>query len=261
MREDRQRVARPSPHRDPHGGRRGRAGGARRGRPRARRGARHPDAPSAWSGLPLVLGVGAPACVGLVLVLRRPDTRVAWILLDRRAVGRGRDGRLRGREPRARREPAVRGRCVGARAPRPSGSCCSCWPFALAFLFPDGRLPSPRWRVPATVALASAAGTLLLLPLQPELDGPHGEVPNPLVGGVDFEFLAPVFWACWFGLLFSLFAGALALRARYRAGGRERRRQVLWLAYGAVLPPLWLGGMSLRGPDLRRVLRPRTCSC
>ena len=34
-----------------------------------------PDVPSAWEMLPLVVGVGAPACVGLVLVLRRPGTR------------------------------------------------------------------------------------------------------------------------------------------------------------------------------------------
>ena len=48
-------------------------------------------------------------------------------------------------------------------------------------------------------------------------------------------------------MLISLFGGALALRARYNAGDRERRRQVLWLAYGALLVPLWLGGSSLWG--------------
>ena len=53
-----------------------------------------------------------------------------------------------------------------------------------------------------------------------------------------------MFWACWFGLLASLIGGALSLRARYRAGA-ELRRQVLWLAYGALIPPLWLGGTSL----------------
>ena len=47
---------------------------------------------------------------------------------------------------------------------------------------------------------------------------------------------------CWFGLLASLFGGAAALRARYRAGDAQLRRQVLWLAYGALLVPLWLGG-------------------
>ena len=56
-----------------------------------------------------------------------------------------------------------------------------------------------------------------------------------------------MFWACWFGLLAALIGGALSQRARYRAGGPELRRQVLWLAYGAVVPPLWLGGTSLIG--------------
>jgi signal transduction histidine kinase len=203
-----------------------------------------PDALSAWEGLPLAVGVGAPACVGLVLLLRRPGTRVAWILLAGAlsvAVVMAAFG-------------------VGSLAledhPRSSTGAWALlvaqewvvlflWPLALAYLFPDGRLPSPRWRLPAAFALVSGAGAVILLPLQPTLAGPDGDVRNPLVGGVDLDVLAPVFWACWFGLLLSLFGGALALRARYRAGSRERRRQVLWLAYGALLPPLWLGGTSL----------------
>ena len=39
------------------------------------------DAPERVGAAALVLGVGAPACVGLLLLLRRPGTRVAWILL------------------------------------------------------------------------------------------------------------------------------------------------------------------------------------
>ena len=46
----------------------------------------------------------------------------------------------------------------------------------------------------------------------------------------------------------SLFAGAAAMRARYKAGDELLRRQVLWLAYGALLIPVWLGGTSLLGP-------------
>jgi signal transduction histidine kinase len=203
-----------------------------------------PDAPSAWTGLLLVVGTGAPACVGLVLLLRRPDTRVAWILLA---------GALS--------VALVMGAfAVGSAAldsdPHSAAGAWALvlatewvvlflWPLALAYVFPDGRLPSPRWRLPGALAVSSAAGAVLLLPLQPKLEGPHGEVGNPLVGETDLDFLAPVFWLCWFGLLLSLFGGALALRARYRAGSRERRRQILWLAYGALLPPLWLGGSSL----------------
>ena len=203
-----------------------------------------PDAPSAWAGLPLAVGVGAPACVGLVLLLRRPDTRVAWILLAGAlsvavVMAASGVGTLALEDhPRS-----VTG--AWALLVAQEWVVLFLWPLALAYLFPDGRLPSPRWRLPAALALASGAGALLLLPLQPTLEGPDGDVASPLVGGADLDVLAPVFWACWFGLLASLFGGALALRARYRAGSRERRRQILWLAYGALLPPLWLGGTSL----------------
>ncbi len=200
-----------------------------------------------WQVLPLVVGVGAPACVGLGLLLRRPNTRVAWILVAGAlsvAAVMAADGVAKSallEDPRS---------STGAWALLVSQDwlVLFAWPLALAYLFPDGRLPSRRWRPAAAFALASGGGAVILLPLQPTLEGPRGDVPNPLVGGVSFDFLAPVFWVCWFGVLLSLFGGALALRARYRAGSRERRRQVLWLAYGALLPPLWLGGTLLASP-------------
>ena len=203
-----------------------------------------PDAPRAGEGLPLVLGVGAPACVGLVLVLRRPDTRVAWILLAGAlsvalVMAASAVGNL------ALDDDPHSAAGAWALVLATEWVVLFLWPLALAYVFPDGHLPSPRWRLPAALALASAVGAVLLLPLQPELQGPHGDVRNPLVGDTDLDFLVPVFWACWFGLLLSLCGGALALRSRYRAGGRERRRQVLWIAYGALLAPLWLGGTSL----------------
>ena len=110
------------------------------------------------------------------------------------------------------------------------------WPLALAYVYPDGRLPSRRWRPMAIVAAASGAGTLLLLPLQPTLEGPDGDVASPIQIGSGLEdLLTPVFWACWFGLLASLIGGALVAAGALQ-GGRDRaaRRQVLWLAYGAV---------------------------
>ena len=204
-----------------------------------------PDVPSPWEILPLVVGVGAPACVGLVLLLRRPDTRVAWILLvGALSVALVLAAFAVGSMALEENSRSATGAWVLLLAQE--WVVLFLWPLALAYLFPDGRLPSPRWRVPAGLALASCAGAMLLLLLQPTLDGPRGgDVRNPLTGGADLAFVAPVFWACWFGLLLSLFGGALALRARYRAGSRERRRQVLWLAYGALLVPLWLGGASL----------------
>ena len=201
-----------------------------------------PDAPGTLSASVLLLGVAPPACVGAFLILRRPRTLVAWILVC---------GAL---------SVAVVMASWGASALLLHENHDSAlgawllllsqqwlvlfaWPLALAYLYPDGRLPSPRWKLAAWVAAGSVGLASVLLCLQQPLEGKEGDVPNPL--GVNVNWLAPVFWVCWVLVLVSLFTGALALRARYKAGDAVRRRQVLWLAYGALLPPLWLGGSSL----------------
>ena len=200
-----------------------------------------PRPSEAWAGLLLLLAGLAPACVGLLVALRRPDARVAWILIGGAfsvALVITADtvaGLALYEDP----ESAV-GRwatVVGEEWP-----VLFVWPLALAYVFPDGRLPSPRWRPVAVLAAVSAIGVMVLIFLAPELEGPYGTVPTPLPFELDEGTFLPVFWTCWVGLLLSLFGGAAAMRARYRAGGPDQRRQVLWLAYGALLVPLWLGG-------------------
>ena len=165
-------------------------------------------------------GVLAPALVGLTVAQRAP--RVGWILLAGALsvslvlLGDGLTGLGDWRWAKT------------LAAPWP---VLFLWPLALAFVFPDGALPSRRWRPVAAFALAVSAGIVLLLVL-------HAAV------GLGDWALVP-FWFCWAGLLASLFAGAAALFARYRAGDERLRRQVGWLAYGALLIPLWLGGTSL----------------
>ncbi len=202
-----------------------------------------------WSAVAValfVVGVATPACVGLFLVLRRPRTLVAWILL----VGALSVGVVMAAFAVAAlaldEDPGSR---LGAWALLVAQEwlVLFAWPLALAYCYPDGRLPSRRWRPVAAFALASCGGAMLLLLGQETLEGPYGDVPNPLGLHVENGPLTAVFWACWAGVLASLFGGALALRAHYKAGDRDRRRQILWLAYGALLLPLWLGGTSLWG--------------
>jgi signal transduction histidine kinase len=201
-----------------------------------------PDAPGALGVGVLLLGVAPPACVGTFLILRRPHTLVAWILLcgalSVAAVMAAWAGSALALE-------ADRDSTLGAWLLLLSQEwlVLFAWPLALAYLYPDGRLPSARWRPMAWVAAGSVSVGSVLLLLQQPLEGAYGDVPNPI--GADVQWLAPAFWVCWAVFLASLFGGALALRARYRAGDAVRRRQVLWLAYGALLPPLWLGGGSL----------------
>jgi signal transduction histidine kinase len=191
-----------------------------------------------------LVAVLAPASVGLFVALRRPGNRVAWILLAGPlsvAVVMTAD--------------AVAGLALHGDPDSTLGAWATLvafewpvlflWPLALAFVFPDGRLPSRRWRPAAAVAWVASVGIVTLLFLAPKLDGPYGKVPSPLPFDFPESVLLPLFWTCWAGLLASLFLGALAMRARYRAGDAQQRRQVLWLAYGALLVPLWLGGGSL----------------
>jgi signal transduction histidine kinase len=191
-----------------------------------------------------LIAVLAPASVGLFVALRRPGNRVAWILLA---------GPLSVAVVMA--ADAVAGLALHGHPDSTLGAWATLvafewpvlflWPLALAFVFPDGRLPSRRWRPAATVACVASIGIVTLLFVAPKLDGPYGKVPNPLPFDLPESVLLALFWTCWAGLLASLFLGAAAMRARYRAGDAQQRRQVLWLAYGALLVPLWLGGGSL----------------
>jgi signal transduction histidine kinase len=207
----------------------------------ASRGARHSI--DAGFAVPFLAGVFAPACVGLFVALRRPGNRIAWILLlgglsvALVMAGDALMGLTLYRD---------RGSTAGAWAsvvasPWP---VLFLWPLALSFVYPDGSLPSPRWRPVARAAFAVCTGIVVLLILYRKHESPYGQLASPLPLRIG-DWAIPLFWACWFGLLLSLFAGAAALAARYRDGDAQLRRQVLWLAYGALLIPLWLGGTSL----------------
>jgi signal transduction histidine kinase len=191
-----------------------------------------------------VISVAAPAAVGLFVALRRPGNRVAWILLLGPlsvAVVMAADGAAN----LALHEDPDSTVGTWALLVAQQWPVLFLWPLALAYVFPDGALPSPRWRPVAALACFACGGLVVLLLFAPELERSNGttlDSPLPLTWPKSLE---PVFWVFWFGLLLSLAGGAVALYARYRAGDRRQRRQVLWLAYGAVLVPLWLGGGSL----------------
>ncbi len=192
----------------------------------------------------LALAVLAPAGVGLFVALRRPGNRVAWILLaGPLSVGVVFAGNSLARLWLS-EDP---GSSDGAWAQLVASlwPVIFAWPVALAFVFPDGRLPSRRWRWPWFIAVGSFGGALLLLTQADPIEGDYGDVPNPLPATIDQGVGEALFWICWAGILVSLASATLALRARYKAGGPQERRQVLWLAYGAILLPLWLGGGSL----------------
>ncbi|MGZ4148752.1 MAG: sensor histidine kinase [Actinomycetota bacterium] len=105
------------------------------------------------------------------------------------------------------------------------------------FLFPDGHLPSPRWRwlgwLSAIAIVAATIGTWFSSsPLV--TNGTPKTVPNPLAVPPFSTLLAPL-GAFVFALLICMIASAVSLLMRLRRAHGEVRAQLRWLAYAAVV--------------------------
>jgi hypothetical protein len=102
----------------------------------------------------------------------------------------------------------------------------------LALLFPDGRLPSRRWRPlawlsGAVIVLASLSSGLAPRPL-PDLGG----VRNPF-GLEGQSWVAHASSITLALLLLCILASALSLVLRYRRSKGEERQQIKWIAFAA----------------------------
>ena len=128
--------------------------------------------------------------------------------------------------------------------------------FVLVLLFPDGRLPSPRWR-PVLWALAVVAaglvaqqfqaGTMISGGITNALNAPGVSYPNPLGvlprHGWFSALLAGIFFlALVTGLLI-----VASVFVRRRGASPERRQQLAWLGYVGVLTAFWAVVLFLVG--------------
>jgi hypothetical protein len=123
----------------------------------------------------------------------------------------------------------------------------------LLLLFPDGRLPSPRWRV---VAWCAGAGIGLLfvadgfdasrLADYPELENPYG---------VDTPATYAVMGIAALALAVAIVGSPLSLVLRFRRADRVERQQIKWLvlagAVAAVTFVIALAGYDLWGSEVR----------
>ncbi len=104
----------------------------------------------------------------------------------------------------------------------------------LILLFPDGRLPSRRWRPlawlsGAVIALASAGFALSPGPM----DGLPG-IRNPF-GLEKYPWLADATLGVMVLLSVCVLASAVSLVLRFRRSGGEQREQIKWLAFAASI--------------------------
>jgi signal transduction histidine kinase len=192
---------------------------------------------SVWLYPFLLAAVSVPAAVGGLLATRRPRNPIGWILV----LGALSLAPVLAASPYA---------WVALRAhpgSLPGGSWAAllsslwpaffAWPLAIAFVFPDGRLPSPRWRPYALFAVGSFALLLFVLVTAKRLEHPFSDVPNPFPVRLPDAF-APLRSFAWLAMFASLFVGAAAVRSRFKRSAGIKRLQMLWLAYAALLIPL-----------------------
>ena len=176
------------------------------------------------------LAVLVPTAVGLLIAIRRPDNVIAWIMLigPLTVLGAAADVISSG---------------WTLQLSRAMWPFLYAWPIAVAFVFPNGHLLSPRWRWVVGVAAASFVGFIAVSIIDPTPFRPPGEaIRNPLLHNRVGELIlgTGILIPLWLGILGSLFAGAVAIRLRVRRSTGIERLQALWLAWAAALIPIGL---------------------
>lgn len=185
-----------------------------------------------------IVGVFAvvPALIGVAIVAKRPGNVIGWLLLahglfvalvmftDRYAAYALVEdpGSL----------PAARWAALWTTA---------AWPTlfvgvaAIAFVMPDGRFLSKRWRRRGILSAVAFAGLLAMMLLGPDFEGDLKDVESPLPelhGAVE-----PLSMLFVLAGLAALITAAAAVRARFRASDGTTRLQLLWFANAALLIP------------------------
>jgi hypothetical protein len=193
--------------------------------------------------------------LGALISSRRPENPIGWVLC---AIGLASGS-----------EFAAEGYAVYALLGNPGtapGGIWAAWvadwvwtlgggllPFVF-LLFPNGRLPSRRWRpvaiFAATLYVALPVGYALL-------PGPLGSFPsveNPMgYGGADGKILPGVDQALAFiALVLTGLLSVVSLVLRFRRSTGEERQQIKWVAYTAVVLISYL----LAGLFFQRALTP-----
>jgi signal transduction histidine kinase len=214
----------------------------------------------AWVSFVFPLAVVMSTGVGLVVATHRRDNPIGWLLLGNGFVlalnGLAANYATYGLLERPGSLPGEEWAVLFDQSGWPTVFAAFT---AIAFVFPDGRLPSPRWRPVALAAIASFAVFLLLSFLRPgSFAKPFEAVSSPLPHLPQAIFIAP-FTIGALGMLASLFAAALAVGTRLRRASGIERSQIKLLAYAAALIPAavvagWVESLTGSGSDTATVI-------
>jgi hypothetical protein len=199
----------------------------------------NPSAADAVTAGVYFVAVAAFATVGAFVIWRRPGNGIGWVFL---AIGAVVAVRIAAAEY-AEYSLLVRpGSLPGGRVAVSLGEAVSTLMFALLglalLLFPDGRLPSRRWRKLLWILGAAALFGVVGLGLRP---GHFAETEtfdafsNPLGVGSTQEPFDALGGLAWFLVAPGVFACGLAMVRRMRRARGIERLQLKWIAFAASL--------------------------
>ena len=198
-----------------------------------------PSAADAVTAAVYFIAVAAFATVGAFVIWRRPGNAIGWVFL---AIGVAVSVRV-GAAQYAEYSLLVRpGALPGGRFAVSLGEALSTLMFALLglalLLFPDGRLPSRRWRKLLWILGAAALFGVVGLGLRP---GHFAETEafdafsNPLGVGSDPEPFDALGGLSWLLVTSGLVACGVAMVRRMRRAHGIERLQLKWIAFAASL--------------------------
>src|SRR6185437_15489915 len=121
--------------------------------------------------------------------------------------------------------------------------------FYIVFLFPDGHLPSPRWRpvLWATVVVFAGwgtrqfqAGTTISGGISNAIQAAHAQYPNPIGFLPRHGWYSDLLTVIFVLAVLTVIAVAASVFARRRGASPERRQQLAWLGYVGALTVAWI---------------------
>jgi hypothetical protein len=214
---------------------------------------------SAKVGLDVILAAGALmyAASGYLIASRRPDNAIGWLL---GSIG------LSLAVSTFAEQYAVYGlktapgavlwpKAVGGAAGTAAAATVVLW-FYIVLLFPDGHLPSPRWRpvLWATVVVFAGwgtrqfqAGTTISGGISNAIQAAHAQYPNPIGFLPRYGWYSDLLTVIFVLAVLTVIAVAASVFARRRGASPERRQQLAWLGYVGALTVAWVLCLVLAG--------------